>query len=216
MFDGIDRPAWFPDWSGCVAVIVASGPSAKKADLSILAQKQRVKVLAIKESHRLCKPDVIYGCDRPWWHANQGLPKFSGLRIAYDTSLREQYPNINLVRIVINDDRFLLDEPGVIGSGGNSGFQALNLALQFGARQICLIGFDMHDRSGLHWYGRNQWDRANNPSESNFHRWRKAFAIAAPAVSNVGIDIANATRHSDCKAFRFVPSIEVALQEWKI
>jgi len=216
MFDGIDRPAWFPDWSGCVAVIVASGPSAKNVDLSILAQKQRVKVLAIKESWRLCKPDVIYGCDRPWWHANIGMPKFSGLRIAYDPLLHEQYPDIHLIKIDMHKDDILLDRPGFVGSGGNSGFQALNLAVQFGARQIAFVGLDVHTRSGPHWYGRNEWSGANNPGEANFRRWRRAFAIAARTLSNMGIDVANATRFSDVKEFRFVPSVEVALQEWKM
>ena len=42
-----------------------------------------------------------------------------------------------------------------IGGGGNSGFQALNLALQWGARKIILVGFDLTDENGLHWYGRN-------------------------------------------------------------
>ena len=216
MFDGIDRPAWFPDWSGHIAAIVASGPSAKKANLEVLSQKALVRVLAIKESHRLCRPDVIYGCDRAWWHANRGMPDFRGLRVAYDPLLREQYPNIRLIGISLHEDRFIMDRPGIVGSGGNSGFQAINLAIQFGARQIVLIGFDMHDKSGPHWYGRNEWDGANNPGENNFHRWRAGFAKAAAEISNIGIDVANATRYSELKAFRFVPSVEVALQEWKV
>ena len=102
------------------------------------------------------------------------------------------------------------------GSGGNSGFQALNLAVQFGARQIAFVGLDVHTRSGPHWYGRNEWSGANNPGEANFRRWRRAFAVAARTLSNMGIDVANATRFSDVKEFRFVPSVEVALQEWKM
>lgn len=211
-----NRPRWFPDWTGCVAAIVACGPSVKNVDLSILSQKAKVRTIAIKESHRLCKPHVIYGCDRAWWQANQGLPKFDGLRIGYDPLLSELYPNIHRIDIRMNHDDVQLSTPGSIASGGNSGFQALNLAVQFGARQIVLVGFDMHDRSGVHWYGRNTWDGANNPTESNFQRWRRAFAISAPILGNLGIDVANATRYSEMKSFRLVPSIEVALNEWKI
>jgi len=211
-----ERPLWFPDWSGYVVVIVASGPSAKQVDLSVLAQKSRVRVVAIKESHRLCRPDAIYGCDRAWWHANRGLPDYCGLRVAYDPLLSEQYPFIHLIKIDLHSDVVLLDKPGLLGSGGNSGFQALNLAVQFGARQIVLVGFDMHDKSGPHWYGRNEWMGASNPMESNFHRWRHAFKLSAPILGNLGIDVANATRYSEMRSFRFVPSIEVALNEWKI
>lgn len=205
-----------PDWSGCVAAIVASGPSAKKINFSTLAQKSRVKVIAIKESHHLCQPDVIYGCDAHWWRHNVGMPKFGGLRIAYDRSLSEQFPNIHLIDIAIPEDRVLFDTPGRIGSGGNSGFQALNLALQFGARLILLIGFDMHDRSGVHWYGRNNWPQANNPGEDNFRRWRQAFKVSAPIIANAGIDVVNVTRFSELKSFRFLPSIDVAFAEWKM
>jgi hypothetical protein len=207
---------WFPDWSGCAAVIVASGPSAKNINLDILREKSRVKVVAIKESYRLCQPDVIYGCDAHWWRANNGLPEYRGIKIAWEAILSEVCPDIRLIRIDVHNDKMLFDTPGLIGSGGNSGFQALNLCLQFGARLIVLVGFDLHDKSGLHWYGRNGWNGANNPSEANFFRWRKAFKIAAPIIANLPADVANATRYSECKAFRFVPSVEVALQEWKM
>lgn len=210
------QPSWFPDWSNCAVVIVASGPSAKKVDLSVLSKKARVRVIAIKRSHELCQPDMIYGCDYAWWHSMRGLPKYRGLRVAYDPMLREPYPFIHLIDIERHKDKVRFDPPGLVASGGNSGFQALNLAAQFGTKMICLVGFDMHDKSGLHWYGRNEWDRANNPQESNFRRWRDAFTLSAPILSNMGIDVANATRHSEAKAFRSVPSIEVALAEWKI
>jgi hypothetical protein len=209
-------PLWYPDWSGCVAAIIASGPSAKKTDISILSQKSRIKTIAIKESHHLCKPDVIYGCDAHWWRHNIGLPDFSGIRVAYDKSLGEQFPNIRLIDIATPIDKVLLEPTGQIGSGGNSGFQALNLAIQFGARLILLVGFDMHDKSGVHWYGRNNWPQANNPGEPNFQRWRQAFNVSAPIIANAGIDVVNVTRYSELKCFRFLPSIEVAMAEWKM
>src|ERR1044072_6906364 len=122
MVDGhMAKPDWYPDWSGCVAAIVASGPSAKKTDLAVLERKAQVKTIAIKESWRLCKTDVIYCCNRAWWHANIGLPKFQGLRIAWDPLLSEQYPNIRLIKIDIHCDKVLLDNQGTVGSGGNSG-----------------------------------------------------------------------------------------------
>jgi hypothetical protein len=211
------RPPWIPDWSGCVAVIVACGPSASKADLSAATQKARVKIVAIKEAFNLCRgADMVYGCDGWWWKSRRGLPEYRGLKVAYERWLPEEFPDIKLVQIKLHDDKFLLDQPGTIGSGGNSGFQATNLCLQAGVRQIVLVGMDMHDRSGKHFYGRNEWHNANNPGLPNFDRWTRAFATAAPAVSNMGIDIVNATRFSEAKAFRMVPSVDVALSEWKV
>jgi uncharacterized Rossmann fold enzyme len=42
------------------------------------------------------------------------------------------------------------------------------LAAQLGAKTILLIGFDMTDSAGVHWYGRNNWEQANNPTQDCF------------------------------------------------
>jgi hypothetical protein len=107
-------------------------------------------------------------------------------------------------------DRLLTDEPGKTGSGGNSGFQALNLAVQWGARRILLIGFDMTDASGVHWYGRNTWLMANNPDHHNFKRWIAAFEAAAPVLAKMGVEVINCSRYSALKCFPKL-SIEDAL-----
>lgn len=99
------------------------------------------------------------------------------------------------------DDRLLLDKVGRVGSGGNSGFQALNLAVQWGARRILLIGFDMTDSSGVHWYGRNNWPMASNPYEPNFVRWIAAFQAAAPVLAKLGVEVINCSVYSAMKSF---------------
>lgn len=88
-----------------------------------------------------------------------------------------------------------------IGGGGNSGFQAINFSLQFGARKIVLIGFDMDDAAGKHWYGRNHWPRANNPDRSNFRRWIAAFDRAAPIIKGMGASVINCSPNSALKTF---------------
>lgn len=105
------------------------------------------------------------------------------------------------MKIEKHRDEILLDEVGLVGSGGNSGFQALNLAVQFGAKRIILFGFDMNDRSGVHWYGRNAWPLANNPNHDNFRRWIAAFEGAAPVLEALGVEVINASPNSAIKAF---------------
>lgn len=101
-----------------------------------------------------------------------------------------------------------------IGGGGNSGFQALNLAASmFGARRIILIGFDMNDQGGLHFYGRNRWSLANNPDHTNFRRWIENMASAAPMLWSRGVEVVNASPNSSLKCFP-MRSIEDALQGW--
>lgn len=205
---------WFPDWSGQACAIIASGPSTKQANVSAL--KGRLKVIAIKENVELAPfADIVYGCDAAWWKNQQGLPKFKGIKIAYDKGLTAHGWDIRLIDVRKIEDVILFQPRGTVGSGGNSGFQALNLAIQFGASRILLVGFDMHDRSGVHWYGRARGMGRSNPCEDNFRRWRRAFANAAPVISQSGVDVVNVSAASDLKCFRKL-TVEQALSGWSL
>lgn len=220
------QPAWWPDWRGWPVAIVASGPSAKVEKLDIL--RGRVKVIAIKQSFELCPfADVVYGCDDAWWKHRNGLPEFGGLKIAWGAKACAEYPAMK--RIAIKErpkkhprdsveyvDELVFDEPGTVGGGGNSGFQGLNLAVLFNiAPRILLIGFDVHDRNGVHWYGRNGWRKATNPEEHNFVRWRTAFQTAAKQLLGRGIEVINASPASALKCFP-QRSIGQTLQMWNV
>ncbi|OBQ68930.1 hypothetical protein EFV37_29265 [Mesorhizobium loti] len=161
---------------------------------------------------------MVYGCDGPWWKHRKGLPDFHGLKICWASNGLEGFPDIRRVKIAASGGNRYLDDLqmkiGTVGAGGNSGFQALNLAVQFGAKRILLVGFDMTDRNGIHWYGRNTWHGANNPNESNFRRWIEAFDKAAPVLSAMGVQVINTFQGS---AMRCFPrrSIEDMLAEWQ-
>jgi hypothetical protein len=136
------------------------------------------------------------------------LPNFHGLKICYSGNNLQGFPDIKRVDIPEKGfDRLRVDEVGKIGSGGNSGFQALNLAVQFGAKRVILIGFDMTDASGVHWYGRNSWPQANNPMEHNFKRWIAAFETVS------GVEVVNASPDSALQCFPKT-SIAEALHAW--
>jgi hypothetical protein len=212
---------WYPDWSGRAAAIIASGPSAKKADIGSLRGK--MPVLAIKENVELAPwADVVYGCDAAWWKFRAGLPKYTGIKVTWDGASLPGY-QINRVALDRSQDRIypverrqyrmLFDTPGVIGGGGNSGFQAVNLAAQFGATKLLLIGFDMHDRSGVHWYGRNGWNGGGNPDESCFGRWRRDFDRAAIDLEMRGVEVINVAPHTALTCFRRA-TIDQALAGW--
>lgn len=211
-------PDWFPDWSGQACAIVASGPSAKSAGVDQL--RGRLKVIALKESaYQLCLwADAAYGCDLGWWKHRKGLRGFSGIKIGWDPRIASYYPDVKTITIRDNGrqkyaDDLLFDQTGEIGCGGNSGFQALNLAMQFGVNRILLIGVDVHGRAGAHWYGRNDWFKGNNPDGDNFLRWKKAFAEAAPVCRARGVDVVNASMISDLRCFR-KKTVESSLAEW--
>jgi len=208
------RPAWFPDWQDQAVAIIASGPTAKKAPIALL--RDRLRVIAIKENVELCPfADVVYGCDAPYWRAKLGLQAFQGLKVAYAQALRGRFPDIQLIDIDKKNDRILTGTPGLLGSGGNSGFQAINLAVQFGCRRILLIGFDMHDRGGVHWYGRAYGQGRSNPGEHNFRRWRLAFEAAAADLRALDVEVVNASPASDLACFPKM-TVERTLEEWRL
>lgn len=156
--------------------------------------------------------DVVYGCDGPWWRFRNGLPEFSGVKLSNDTPACTAYRDLHKVE-VLDHNKLEFSTPGVLGTGGNSGFQAINLAAQFGVNRILLIGFDMNATAALHWYGRNTWRGANNPAVSNFMRWRDAIFAQAPVLKAMGIDVVNASRESALTCFVHKP-IEQALSDW--
>ena len=96
-------------------------------------------------------------------------------------------------------------EPGRVGAGsraggGNSGFQALNLAAQFGATKIILVGFDMRVDRGVHWHGRHGAG-LNNPREANMVSWRSALNASGTVLARYGVTVINASAESTLTAF---------------
>jgi hypothetical protein len=180
------------------------------------------RVIAIKQCVDLYpEADAVYGCDKPWWEFRRGLPEFRGLKVTWRGNGLAGFEDIRRIDIAEmpkpSAEKYASDirmEPvGTIGGGGNSGFQAMNLALQWGARQIVLIGFDMSDRGGVHWYGRNHWPAANNPSDSNFKRWIAAFNGSVPVLDRIGARVINASPNSALACYPKM-SLEKALAEF--
>lgn len=210
---GPSKLPWWKDWRGECVAIIASGPSAKGANIAAL--KDRIHIVAIKENIDLCPwADVVYGCDWPWWRHRRGLPDFMGLKLSYAVQAHGSFRDVQKVEIKdAKCDRLLFDEPGSIGSGGNSAFQAVNIVCQFGVAAILAIGFDMQGRGGAHWYGRNNWSGGNNPSEDNYRRWIAGFGAVEPVLRGHGIDVVNASPSSALNCFRRA-TIEDALTDW--
>jgi len=210
--EAIAKYPWWPNWTEECAAVVAGGPTVKKTDLSLL--KDRIHVVAIKKAVELCPwAEVCYGCDAPWWLDKKGLPEFGGIKIYHGGQASNRWPDLQKVDIDISKDEMLMDEPMRVGNGGCSGFQAVNLALQFGVTDLILVGFDMHDRGGAHWYGRNTWPMASNPVGSNFNRWKKGFQNAMPSIKRLGVSVVNASPDSELQCFP-KKRLDEALADW--
>lgn len=204
------KPDWYPDWRGRACVIVASGPSAKDADLESVRGK--AKVLAINTSWQLAQwADALYGCDCKWWTVHSTalqVAGFSGLKITVAENC--DLPGLKKVKLV-NAPR-IVTELGSIGSGSNSGFQATNLAVQFGANPIIWVGFDMRLDHGTHWHGDHP-EGLNNPRAERVERWRRFLDDAALDFKRLGVRIFNASIVSALKNYPKMSLAEAIQQE---
>lgn len=96
-----------------------------------------------------------------------------------------------------------------IGSGGNSGFQAVNLAARTGARRVVLLGYDMGHGGRSHWHGEHG-QGLSNPANSFLGRCAQILDRTATDLSFRKVEVVNASRSTRLQRFRRV-SIEEAL-----
>lgn len=191
---------WFPDWTGQVAVVVASGQSASQVGLE--QTRGRCRVVVVNSSFRLAPwADVLYAADRQWWEHNHGdVLGFSGLKITARESIGKKF-NIKIVNVKTISEAeahcFHLEPKGTIGHSGNSGFQALNLPLQFGSRKIVLVGFDLF---GEHWHDKHI-EPLRNPRPGAMELWRERLDAQATRLKAMGVEMLNASDQSALTAY---------------
>lgn len=182
---------------------MATGPSAKAAPLD--AVRGRVRVLAIKTSWQLAPwADALYGCDMGWWVHERGVPKFKGLKFCPSPRVCKVYQDIQLVTLK-PVERILIGQTGTIGcghrvGGGHSGFHGVNLAVQFGAKRIVLVGFDMTLSHGAHWHP-HQAGTQQRKDPKILEQCRAALDACADHFNELGVRVINASEHSALKAY---------------
>jgi hypothetical protein len=176
----------------------------------------KLKVIAVNDSFKLAPwADVLYGCDLGWWQLHKGVPEFAGLKLTHDRSGPQHYKDLHRVEILHPvSNELLLDQPSHLGAGGNGGFQAFNLIIQFGVTRIMLVGIDCSIDNGPHWHGRHPVP-LTNPLESNVARWRKAFNEASGRIAALGVEVINCSPVSTVNAYPKL-SVDETLKRWAL
>lgn len=182
-----------PRWSNRTVIVAAPGPSLN-ISVAETCRNSGFPSIAVCSAFLLFPfADILYACDAAWWQAYQ--PYFKGEKWSNQTNtLAEQY-NINIVR-GHHGEGFSFN-PEIIHFGSNSGFQAINLAILFGATRIILVGFNMQTMDGdRHFHGDYPKPLAN---EGNYRNFVPEFNKAAKLLPD-RIKIINATPNSalDC------------------
>lgn len=194
------RPDWFPDWKKQIVVVVAAGPSAKQ---DYEPYRDKAKFIVVNNSYKLVPwADALISSDGDWWNRNEGALDFTGLRMTMDWSITQKYPNTHMVHISKIHPYITIDRPGYVGIGLNTGFYAINMAVQFGPpKKMILCGFDMNMINGVHWHGRHPAG-CNNPNDDKLYRWRKILDKQSKVLKDFGIEVINTCATSSLKNYR--------------
>lgn len=204
-------PEWFPDWSGKAVVIVASGESAKEVDLNLA--RGRCPVVVVNNGFRLAPwADALYAADLKWWEVYRDAVEFPGIKIAASADAAKKFGlrQIEFCDAAGSEEASVLSlaEKGKVARGGNSGFQAVNIAAQAGASKVILVGFDF---CGSHWHGDHEGN-LRNPRQFAMDRWAKTLDAQADILEAAGIDVINCSPDSRLTAYRKA-SFEMAMAE---
>jgi hypothetical protein len=172
-----------------------------------------IRILAVKEAvWDLPFADAVFGLDRPWINRQADkLRELRGPEIWLAPTGAEQGNHIASIEDAkyLRLRRFegLSDDPGIIQSGGNSGFGAVNLAYLKRAKRIVLFGFDYTEANGHHYRPEQyHWYRAGQNARY-WKNWGDNFRSCLPQLKRNGVEVINASPVSTVDAF---PKVTIA------
>lgn len=194
-------------WEGR-CIVAAPGPSLTPEVADMCCSE---RVMAVNDAYRLLPwAEVLYGCDAGWWDARQPL-EFAGERwTSHSLSPKNDKTmvadRLGLRVIEGRDAAGFSRDPARIHYANNSGFQAVNLALLWGADPVILVGFDMRAiNNRTHFFGNH---KAPLRDGGQYSKWAANFAKAAEMLWQPRQIVINATPESALTCFPMMPLAE--------
>jgi hypothetical protein len=193
-------------WPGATFVILGSGPSLCAEDIAEVIsarRRRRCRVITINSTwENLLTADVLYAGDCAWWNAHPEAQRFPALLIGCSQVGAEPWPTA-VRKINHRENEGIETDRRFIGTGTNSGHQALNIAVHLGAARILLLGFDFGAGSDgkLHHHEDHRLP-LRNPDRPSFARWLRMIETTAEPLAALGIDVVNCSRSTAIACFR--------------
>lgn len=129
-------------------------------------------------------------------HAAAVAAGFAGECWTQDDKAAAKY---GLRRVLARHGRGFCGEPGVTFTGANSGFQALTLAVQWGAAEVVLVGYDMGNTGGAtHWHGDHAKPLRN---DTPFAQCIGHFDALARDLEALGVRVVNCSATTALRCF---------------
>lgn len=195
-----------PIWFGQTAVCIGGGPSLTQDQVD---KVHGLRVIAINDAYKLAPwADILYACDAKWWKAHinsRMMERFTGYKLQHYYASRVSNmsvtPPVEGIDAILSSGGAGFDpEPNRIKHGGNSGYQALHVAMHLGAKHIILLGYDMHRDGGVgHWFGEHPF--AGHADAQRYVVWAQEFPALADAAKERGQNIYNCTPGSKLTCF---------------
>lgn len=178
-------------WEGERVVVVAGGPSVSLAQVRAIGMardKDRCRIIAVNDAVFPCWfADVAYGADAKWWDFHDGVRSFLKPKVSFNRLGRHDVQHMRDTGPEGYDP-----EPGHMRHGSNSGYQAVHLAAQLGAREIVIVGMDFTDKDFArdHWFGRHEGrlDMVSDTAD-----WRRKFRGLTDELHRLGVAVVNAS-----------------------
>ena len=172
--------------------VIASGPSLQRED----AEAVRGKGLTIAVNCGVFFApwaDILYAGDAVWWrYYGPKVGWFKGRRV----SRNYKGKNIETVR-----------GKGWKRTGGNSGHMALQLAVDLGAKNVALLGFDQQKTDGKAHCHADHPKRYNDGKTTNMGNangvaaWPRLMARTADDLNEMDIKVINLSRETALTCF---------------
>ena len=173
-----------PMWAGRTVAVLASGPGLT-ASVAEEIRAAGVPAIVVNTSFRRAPwADLLYAADVPWWlhPEHRDAHAFAGLRVTIGTTPEAEGLRPGTVQV--------LRQAGVVGWSdavdelytlGNSGAQALQIAIKAGAARVLLAGFDFTRDFGAHWHGDHPAG-LKVTEEHTFEQWIRRIEQVAPKM----------------------------------
>ena len=174
-----------------IAFCIASGPSLTQEDVDFC--KGKGAVYAVNDVYKIAPwSDVFYAADYSWWEVHNS--NFLGRKFTVSDKAAQEF-GLSLIPGKSTID--WSESPDFIATGGNSGFQAMNLAAIHGAKKIILLGFDYGYKSDTpkHFFGEHP---AKINRGSDYREWLDRINKASLKIK---IPVLNCSKQSAITCF---------------
>lgn len=195
----LDARQWRDAWAGQTVFVLASGPSLSFDEIGLVhryALATASPVIAVNTSFMRAKwADVLFFSHKSWW-------------LTYRTAVKRTFEGMVASTANVLETRTVPFANGRLPEYGDTGANAVGLAIYMGARRVIVLGFDGRDDSnGLrHWHAPHPAavlaGRSHAPVDFGFYHLCADAQVA-------GVEIVNVSPRSEHTGF-----IRAPLQEY--